>query len=89
MTDDKKLRRGWEHRFPSLSEEWTHWWIEGDGALVAIVATIDLGAALDIVSRHHDRCRWIIVYPAKLNPFGEIIRDGTRGYEIEGRNKTG
>jgi hypothetical protein len=82
------MRRSWEHQFPVLTGEWTHWWITGDGTLLAIVSGSDLGA-LDVVDRYHDRCRWIMVYPAKVGSSGEVVRDAKREFEIEGRNKFG
>jgi hypothetical protein len=87
MTEDQKSKRERERSFPGLDDEWPYWWIEGDGALLAIVGGADLSAALDIVDRHHEQCRFIIVYVAKLDSFGEVVRDEKRRYAIEGRNK--
>ena len=40
MTDDERRRREWEGRFPGLDDEWAYWWIEGDGALLAIMVAL-------------------------------------------------
>ena len=32
----KRKRMEWEKRFPALDDTWTHWWIEGDGELIAV-----------------------------------------------------
>lgn len=80
--NQRKKRREWEQRFPGLDDEWAYWWIEGDGALLAIVGGGDLIAALDIVERHHGKCRSIMVHLAKLDSFGEVVRDKKRRAEI-------
>ena len=77
--------REWELRFPSLDDEWTHWWIEGDGALLAAVDGSDLRAALEVVQKHHDQCRSIIVYGAKVDAFNEVVRDESSGREVAHR----
>jgi hypothetical protein len=87
MSDYKKARRDWEQRFPALTDEWTHWWIEGDGALLAVVGGSDLGAALDIVETHHDQCPRIVAYYAKVDSFGEVVREEKHGRVIAGRNE--
>jgi hypothetical protein len=78
MSEDQKKRREWEQRFPELDDEWAYWWIEGDGALLAIVGGADLIAALDIVERHHGQCQSIMAHRAKLDSFGEVVRDEKR-----------
>lgn len=87
MTEDKRARRDWEQRFPGLNDEWTLWWIEGDGALLAVVGGADLSAALDIVDRHHDQCPRIVAYLAKVDAFGEVVRDEGRECVIAGRDE--
>jgi hypothetical protein len=84
--DQKKRRREWEQRFPGLDDEWAYWWIEGDGALLAIVGGADLIAALDIVERHHGQCVSIMVHRAKLDSFGEVVRDEKRRSSIANRD---
>ena len=86
MADHIKKRREWELRFPDLDEEWGHWWIDGDGALLAIVGGSDLGAALAIVERHHERRSHIMAYPAKVNSTGAVVRAEQRGRTIEKRD---
>jgi hypothetical protein len=84
MSDDYKRRREWERRFPGLDDEWTHWWIEGDGALLAIVGASDLGAALQIVEKHHEQGMEIFAHVAKLDSFGEVVRGERPGRVIAG-----
>ncbi len=85
MTEISNQRREWELRFPGLDDEWTHWWMEGDGALLAIVGGADLTAALDIVEKHFGQCAKIIVYLAQLDSFGEVVRDKAHRWEIASR----
>jgi hypothetical protein len=87
MTDGERARRVWEGRFPALDDDWSYWWIEGDGALLAIVGGADLMAALGIVERHHAQCVSIIAYRAKLDSFGEVVRDEPPGREIANRER--
>src|SRR5215217_1377286 len=87
MAEDKKTRREWERRFPSLNDEWALWWIEGDGALLAVVGGADLAVALDIVDKHHDQCAHIVAHVAKVDSFGEVVRDEGRGCVIVGRDE--
>ena len=85
MSEDQKRRREWERQFPPLDDEWTHWWIEGDGALLAIVGAADLSAALDVVARHHKHVLCIFAHAAKVDSFGEVVRDENRRHVITNR----
>lgn len=87
MTPEEKKRRGWEQRFPELDDDWAFWWIEGDGALLAVVGGADLIAALDIVERHLGQCESIRAHRAKLDSFGEVVRDEKRRSEIATRDE--
>ena len=87
MVEDRRKRLEWEQRFPGLDDEWAYWWIEGDGALLAIVGGADLVAALDIVERHHGQCLSIMVHRAKLDSFGEVVRDERRRSAIASRDE--
>jgi len=78
MTDLQKKRQEWERRFPELDEEWSYWWIDGDGALLAVVGAADLIAALDVVERHLGQCQSIMAHRAKVDSFGEVVRDEKR-----------
>lgn len=85
MTKEERQRVEWERRFPSLDYEWTHWWLEGDDTLLAVVAAEDLLVALQIVERHHGQCRHVVAYSAKLDSFGEVVRAEHPGSEIYNR----
>jgi hypothetical protein len=82
MGEDQRQRSAWERQFPPLDEEWTHWWIEGDGVLLAVIAGADLSTALDVVTRHHARAREIVARAAKVDGFGEVVRDESRRHVI-------
>jgi hypothetical protein len=85
VTEESRTMREWELRFPCLDDEWTHWWIEGDGALLAAVDGSDLRAALEVVRKHHDQCRSITVYRAKVDTFNEVVREESTGCEVAHR----
>jgi hypothetical protein len=82
MSEDQRKRRDWERQFPPLDAEWTHWWIEGDGALLAVVGVADLSAALDVVARHHTHVFCIYAHAAKVDSFGEVVRDENHRHMI-------
>jgi hypothetical protein len=86
MSEEYKRRLEWERRFPGLDDEWTHWWIEADGALLAIIGASDLGAAMQIVERNHERGLEIMAHVAKLDAFGEVVRGERPGRVIVGRS---
>jgi len=88
MSEYERLKREWELRFPSLNDDWTHWWLEGDGGLLAILDSSDLSAALDIVWKHHSQFLTIIVYVAKLDSFKEVVRYETRRWVITTHEQT-
>ncbi len=47
------VKMGWEHRFPGLTEKWTHWKIAGDDALLGVVDGARLMDALDLIEKHY------------------------------------
>jgi hypothetical protein len=85
MTELERKRRGWEKSLPELNDEWAYWWLVGDGALLAIVGAADIISALDIVERHHEQCMTILAHRAKLDSFGEVVRDEKRRSAIATR----
>src|SRR5947208_12550501 len=84
MANDGKPRLSWERAFPALDEEWRYWWIEGDGVLLAIVGNADLASAVDLVARHHTHGVTITAWVARVDSFGEVVRDGKRNWVIAG-----
>ncbi|HEV3190019.1 MAG TPA: hypothetical protein VGY54_05955 [Polyangiaceae bacterium] len=82
MADDEKELRGWEHRLPALDAEWNYWWIEGDGALLAVIGADDLRSALAIVHDHRTRGASITAWVAKVDSLGDVVRDPKRNWAI-------
>ena len=81
-SEDQRRRREWERQFPALDDHWTHWWMEGDGALLAVVAAADLTVALDVVARYHERVPCIFAPTARVDSFGDIVREENHGWVI-------
>lgn len=73
-----ELMRKWERRFPDLGGEWTHWWIEGDGALLQVVPCDELLADLRIIRDNHGRFESIYVHRARIDSNGEPSRQVAR-----------
>jgi hypothetical protein len=80
------LAREWETRFPDLSGEWTHWYIEGEEALLLVVPGTDLFAALAVVRENHQRFASIYAWRARIDSNGETIREKRR-VEISNRSE--
>jgi hypothetical protein len=84
VPDDRKARLQWERAFPGLNEEWRYWWIEVDGVLLALLGDADLAVAVDVVARHHGPGVTVMAWLAKVDSFGEVVRDGKRNWVIAG-----
>jgi len=80
--DIKRERIDWEKRFPALDETWTHWWIEGDGELIAVLKGSMLLKALDIVEEDFEAFVSIVAYRARVDFDGQIIPDKKRRWEV-------
>jgi hypothetical protein len=81
----------WQDRqprdLPSLERKWTHWWIEGDGYPLGIVARDDPARAHRIVNENKERMRQIFAYRAKIDPVsGQFVRQEGRRYQITERD---
>jgi hypothetical protein len=81
MTSWSKIRRGWENRFPHLDEDWTHWWIEGDGNFLILIEGCSLAEAIEYVFECREVYVSIKAYRAKYNDDGMPIREKS-SYEI-------
>ena len=81
-----ELTRKWEHQFPDLGGEWTHWWIEGDGGLLQIVLGEDLLGAVRVVRDNHQRFTAIHAHRARIDSDGRPFRQDAR-FEIAARAK--
>ncbi|MBN1625493.1 MAG: hypothetical protein JW944_03125, partial [Deltaproteobacteria bacterium] len=68
--------------FPSLDDDWTHWWIEGDDNFIAVIEGSMLKKAVDIVVEHFDDFISIMVYLAKKDFNGQIIPNKNRRWEV-------
>lgn len=85
MPSIERNRQRWELQFPDLDDEWQYWWIDGDGELLAIILGTDLVVALNIVEHYHEQCQHIFAYRAKLDSFGEVVRNEHPRYVIATR----
>jgi len=74
----------WEQRFPDLSGEWTHWWLEAEGVLLSVVPGTELSMALSVVRENHQRFASIFAHRARVGPTGEPVRQKRR-FEISNR----
>ena len=83
----QKLRDSWAKQFPELSDEWTYWWIEGDGYCLAIIEGSNLAAAVEIIEDNWNRFDSIIAHQAKLIDDDLIRRDKNR-FGISDRKKS-
>ena len=82
----RRLRKGWEHRFPDLGGQWTHWWIEGDGGLLGVLPGHELVAALQLVADNCHRYESIYAQRAWIESDGQVYRQNARA-EIANRRK--
>ena len=80
MAPDSSDRKTWwwEQRLPSLAGDWTHWWVEGDGAL--IVVSDNLLQVLDSIESSSKTVDSIVAMRAKLDAGGEFVPE--RGYSF-------
>jgi hypothetical protein len=78
---DKKLLIEWEERFPDLDALWTHWWLEGDGFCLGVIACENLSEAIATVKNNHVRFTKIFAYRARIDTEGQTIRQDA-SYEI-------
>ncbi|HIJ65653.1 MAG TPA: hypothetical protein HPP77_06835 [Candidatus Hydrogenedentes bacterium] len=74
--------RDWEKRFPDLDDTWTYWWLEGDGAVLAVFHGGKLLEALEFIKANHEKCKSIIAYRASRNSEGQLVQDKSRGWEV-------
>ncbi len=79
---DTRDRIECERRFPALDETWTHWWIEGDGQLIAVLKGSMLKNAVDIVVEYFDSFVSFKVYRAKVDFDGQIIPNIKQRWEV-------
>jgi hypothetical protein len=80
LTEDaiRRLERRWEGRFPGLDGEWTHWWIEADGAFLAVVSGHELSTAVRVVRDNWERFASIFVHRARVDAVGTPRREAAR-----------
>ena len=80
--DIKREKIAWEKRFPASDETWTHWWIEGNGELIAVLKGSMLLKALDIVEEDFEAFVSIKAYRVRVELDGQIIPDKKRSWEV-------
>ncbi len=74
----QKTKMQWEKGFPSLDNTWTHWWIEGDDELLAVIHGSKLLEALKIVEEYHEQYVYIVADRARLDFDGQLIPEKGR-----------
>lgn len=84
----KKLQKEWEQRLTDLDVKWSHWWIEGDGAFLAIVPGEELLGAVKVISENHERFASIFVHRARVDSEDNPCRQKQR-FEIANRRSDG
>jgi hypothetical protein len=85
MTVASRTRKEWERRLPDLGSEWTHWRLEGDGGLIALVPGERLMEALRVVSDNAQRYSSINASRARVNANGECTAIEKLVVEISNR----
>jgi hypothetical protein len=78
----RKIRSGWERRFPELIAPWTHWRILGDGAILADVSGDDLLGALAVVETNFGKFESIVVARLSLDASGHVARQDKGLFQI-------
>jgi len=68
-----RLRKWWEQRLPGLPTPWTHWRLEGDGTLIALVAGDNLGEAVQRVAENAQRLSNIYASRARVDSAGQCV----------------
>ena len=69
----QEKRNHWEKYIPELIQEYTHWWLEGDGGL--LIVTNDLTELLDIIEANYGKSLIMYVYRAYINDEGDAVMD--------------
>ena len=82
MKIPNKVKLGWEHRFPDLSEKWTHWKIMGDGDYIDLVDGMDLIRALEVVENNFGKFGSIKVVRATVDADGQLLEEENHFSEI-------
>jgi hypothetical protein len=84
-----RLKREWEKRLPFLDGDWTHWLIEGDGSLLAVIQGENIVETLNFIEENYERYGSIMAYRAKINEEGDVKHEKKRRHEIANYKKEG
>jgi hypothetical protein len=85
MTVASRLRKEWERRLPDLGSIWTHWRLEGEGSLIAVVPGERLAEALRLIAENAQRYASINAFRARANPNGECAAIEKQVFEKSNR----
>ena len=77
-----QLKREWEHRFPDLGNDWTHWKIHGDGATLEVVSGANLQRAIQVIEERFGQFSSIKVNRATVNEADNIEHEDKSLFEI-------
>ena len=88
MTERSSVQREWEARFPDLGPQWTHWRLDGDGVMFALVPGDQLGHALRLVAENFGRFSRIRAYRARADENGNCAAFENFFFSISNRSKS-
>ena len=69
-----KLVDSWSKRLPDLDNEWTHWWIEGEGYCLGVISSDEHSKAKDLIVKNWQRFLSIYAYRARMDANGDPIK---------------
>jgi len=85
VTTAQRTKREWERRLPDLGDSWTHWRLEGDGSLIAVVAGERLAEALALVETNATKYASIKAMRARVDDTGNCTAIDELRVEISNR----
>jgi hypothetical protein len=88
MTVNSPVLPEWETRFPDLGPHWTHWRLDGDGVMFALVPGDQLGRALRLVAENCERFSRIRAYRARADANGDCAAFENFFFSISNRTNS-
>ncbi len=86
IANDKQIDN-WSKRLPDLYNEWTHWWIEGEGYCLGVVSSEKLSKATNLIVENWQRFSSIYAYRARMDENGDSIKQSNCRTEISNFKK--
>jgi len=84
MASAERLAKGWEARLPPVVDPWTHWQLEGDGFVLGVFPSHELGKLMVALKESHQRFSSIFANLAKIDAEGRVVLEIHR-YEFTNR----